>query len=98
MTLQQDKGPKQTAKTRLEEPQDKCLTVLEWSSQSLELNPQKISGENDAVYRLYPSNLTETERIFQEEGDKLPKSRRKIYVKVYTSCLLLSNELRRSKY
>ncbi|KAF7657589.1 hypothetical protein LDENG_00025030 [Lucifuga dentata] len=28
-----------------------------------------------AVHRCFPSNLTELERIFQEEWDKLPKSR-----------------------
>ena len=38
-TIQQDNEPKQTAKTTQKWHQDKSLNVLEWPSQSPDLNP-----------------------------------------------------------
>jgi hypothetical protein len=54
---------------------DKSLNVLEWSSQSLDLNPIKYlwSYLNIALQQLSPSKLTEYERICREEWEKLPK-------------------------
>uniref|UniRef100_A0AAZ3R8A6 Uncharacterized protein n=1 Tax=Oncorhynchus tshawytscha TaxID=74940 RepID=A0AAZ3R8A6_ONCTS len=67
--FQQDNDPKHTAKTTQE-----SLNVLEWPSQSLDLNPI----ERDlkiAVQQHSPSNLTELERICREDWEKLPKYR-----------------------
>jgi transposase len=76
-TFQQDNDPKHTAKTRQELLQDKSLNVLEWPSQSPVFNPfEHLWGDlKIAVQRRSPSNLTELERIFREEWEKLPKYR-----------------------
>ena len=74
-TFQQD--PKHTAKTRQEWLRDKSLNVLEWSSQSPDLNPIEHHRRDlkIAVQRRSPSNLTELEKICREEWEKLPKYR-----------------------
>jgi hypothetical protein len=43
--FQQDNNPKHTAKTTQELIWDKSLNILEWPSQSPDLNPSNISGE-----------------------------------------------------
>ena len=65
--------------------QDKSLNVLEWPSQSLDLN-QIIHLWSDlkiAVKRSSPSNLTELERICREEWEKHPKYRCAMLVASY---------------
>ena len=54
---------------------DKSLNVLEWPSQSPDLNPIKHLWRDleIAVQRCSPSNLTELERICIEEWEKLHK-------------------------
>ena len=56
---------------------DKSLNVLEWPSQSPDLNPIEHLWRDlkIAVQRRSPSNLTELERICREEWEKLPKYR-----------------------
>jgi transposase len=56
---------------------DKSLNMLEWPSQSPDLNPIKPLWRDlkIAVQQRSPSYLTELERICREEWEKLPKYR-----------------------
>jgi hypothetical protein len=63
-TFQQVNDFKHTAKTMQEWLRDKSLNVLEWPSQSPDLNPIK---------RLKNKNPTELEMICREEWEKPPK-------------------------
>ena len=72
-----DNDPMDTAKTTQEWLREKSLNVLEWPSQSPDLNPVEHLWRElkIAVQRRSPSNLTELERICREEWEKLPKNR-----------------------
>ena len=74
-TFQQDNDRTQTAKKMQEWLWNKSMNVLEWPSQSLDLNPIEHLRRalKIAVQRRSPSNLTEIEKICKEEWEKLPK-------------------------
>ncbi len=76
-TFQQDNDPKHTAKITKEWLHNNTVTVLEWPSQSPDLNPIEHLWRDlkMAVHQRLPSNLTELERICKEEGQRIPKSR-----------------------
>ncbi|KAL0156514.1 hypothetical protein M9458_047760 [Cirrhinus mrigala] len=76
-TFQQDNDPKHTAKITKVWLHNNSLTVLEWPSQSLDLNPIEHLWRDlkMAVHQRLPSNLTELERICKEEWQRIPKSR-----------------------
>jgi hypothetical protein len=69
-TFQQDNAPQPRQRRS-----HKSLNVLEWSSESPDMNPIKHLWRDlkIAVQRCSPSNLTELERICREEREKLKK-------------------------
>uniref|UniRef100_A0A9J7WXV5 Transposase n=1 Tax=Cyprinus carpio carpio TaxID=630221 RepID=A0A9J7WXV5_CYPCA len=76
-TFQQDNDPKHTAKITKEWLHNNSVTVLEWPSQSPDLNPIEHLWRDlkMAVHQRLPSNQTELERIFKEEWQRIPKFR-----------------------
>ena len=74
--MQQDNDPKHRSKST-EWLQQKKIHLLEWPSQSPDLNPIEMLWHdlNRAVHTRYPKNIAELKQFCKEEWSKIPPDR-----------------------
>ncbi len=100
--FQHDNDPKHTAKATKECLKKKHIKVLEWPSQSPDLNPiENLWRELKVqVAKHQPWNLNDSERICKEEWDKIPPEMCANLVANYKKCLtsVIANKSFATKY
>uniref|UniRef100_A0A3Q3KMZ5 Tc1-like transposase DDE domain-containing protein n=1 Tax=Monopterus albus TaxID=43700 RepID=A0A3Q3KMZ5_MONAL len=87
--LQQDNDPKHTSKSTMEYLKRRRLKVLEWPSQSPDLNiiENLWVDLKRAVHARRPKNITELEAFCKEEWEKIPSTRIERLLAGYEKCL-----------
>ena len=89
-TLQHDNDPKHTSKSTKDWLKTKKWKVLEWPSQSPDLNPiEMLWGDlKRAVHARNPSNISQLKEFCVEEWGKISSDRCQRLVDGYKKCLI----------
>ncbi|KAI4879042.1 hypothetical protein NFI96_020702, partial [Prochilodus magdalenae] len=86
-TFQQDNDPKHKAKIKKKWLRNNSVTILDWLSQSPDLNPNQHLWRHlkMAVHQRSPSNLTELQRILKSRTRFTTTTPETVFVKVFCS-------------